>query len=138
MTRTAHARVWSPPRPGEVFVEPNGGTGRPHEVTMTQHERLLVSTLGPHTREHVLVLLARCPGLTLTSARRSPDRNRRVGGSPGSFHLKGRAADFTGRPEVLEFALRLARAERVGPRCTGTEEALIHDSGTGVHLHLAW
>jgi hypothetical protein len=138
MTRVPHPRTWSPPRPGEVFVGPDGGVGRPREVTMSEYERFLVATLGPHTRQHVLQLMARVPGLTITSARRGADRNRLVGGSPRSFHLTGRAADFTGRPEVLSYALRVARGDRVGSRCTGPEEAVIHDVGTGVHLHVAW
>ncbi len=32
---------------------------------------------------------------SITSSYRSPEKNRRVGGSPGSMHLKGRAVDIT-------------------------------------------
>jgi hypothetical protein len=108
------------------------------EVTMTQHERIILAGLGPHSRAHVLSLLAQCPGLVLTSGRRTRERNDAVGGSPGSFHLQGRAADFSGRIELLEYAARVARYDRVGRRCTGPEELLIHDVRSGVHLHVAW
>lgn len=105
---------------------------------MTKAESIILTTLGAHTRGHVLHLMARCPGLRLTSGRRRPDRNRAVGGSPRSYHLWGRAADFAGSTEDLEEALILVRDQRITPRCTGPEEALIHDAGSGIHLHVAW
>jgi hypothetical protein len=61
-----------------------------------------------------------------------------VGGSPNSFHLVGRAADFSALPSVLDYGLRLAQTQRISSRCTGPEEALIHDAGSGTHLHVAW
>jgi hypothetical protein len=62
-----------------------------------------------------------------------------VGGRPRSFHLIGRAADFTGPIEVLDQALVTARAQRITPGCTGPEEALIEDRGrANQHLHVAW
>jgi hypothetical protein len=30
------------------------------------------------------------------------------------------------------------RYDRLGRRCTGPEEALIHDVRSGIHLHVAW
>lgn len=38
----------------------------------------------------------------------------------------------------MEAALAWVWTDRVGPGCTGPEEALIHDAGTGLHLHVAW
>lgn len=108
------------------------------DVTMTFAERLILDGLGPHTRAHVVQLMARFPHLTLSSGRRSPARNRLVGGSPRSYHLKGRAADFTGHPSVLHAARRVVWDLRVGPGCTGPEEAITHDAGSGYHLHVAW
>lgn len=107
-------------------------------VPMTKAEMMILATLGAHTRGHVLHLMARCPGLRLTSGRRTPGRNRAVGGSPRSWHLWGRAADFIGEPEDLEEALALVKDQRITERCTGPEEALIHDAGSGTHLHVAW
>jgi Peptidase M15 len=109
-----------------------------HEVPMTLREQLILKGLTPHARAHVLHLMAAVPRLTLTSGRRTPERNRAVGGVPSSWHLKGRAADFTGHPSVLAQAARTARAQRITPRCTGPEEVLTHDSGSGYHLHVAW
>jgi hypothetical protein len=62
-----------------------------------------------------------------------------VGGSPTSWHLKGRAADFVARRRTeLDEAAHWATHQRVGKACTGPEEVLIHDAGTGIHLHVAW
>jgi hypothetical protein len=98
----------------------------------------LLAMMGPHSRAHALQVYLRFPGLNLTSTYRTPERNRAVGGVPGSYHVKRRAADFTGSREDLEAALKYARRARIGRKCTGPEEALIHDAGSGVHLHLAW
>lgn len=105
---------------------------------LSSREVALLQSLGPHTRAHVLQLLSAVPDLTLTSARRTPSRNRQVGGAPRSFHLAGRAADFTGPERALQAGHRFARKARVGSRCTGPEEALIHNAGSGRHLHVAW
>lgn len=105
---------------------------------LTPTERDIVSRLEHHTRVHVLALLAQCPDLRLTSGRRSPERNRAVGGVPNSWHLQGRAADFGGTDAAEVDGLRHARAQRVSHGCTGPEEALIHDAGNGRHLHVAW
>jgi uncharacterized protein YcbK (DUF882 family) len=43
-------------------------------------------------------------GFTITSSYRSPEHNRRVGGSPRSMHLKGRAVDI----RVSDGAMRWA------------------------------
>lgn len=85
------------------------------------------------------MLLGAHPGLTLTSGRRTALGNRRVGGSPRSFHLKGRAIDATGPLPLLQAAAATAWAQRIGPACTGPEEVLLEDSGqANQHLHVAW
>jgi hypothetical protein len=77
--------------------------------------------------------------MKVTSTRRTPLRNRQVGGSPTSFHLRGRAVDFTGDQTTLVRAAGLAWALRVGPRCSGPEEVLLEYLGTPrQHLHVAW
>lgn len=65
--------------------------------------------------------------------------NRRVGGVANSFHLRGRAVDFTGSAWDLGAAAGEAWALRVGRRCTGPEEVLLEDLGeSNQHLHIAW
>lgn len=41
----------------------------------------------------------------ITSSYRSPEKNRRVGGSPGSMHLKGRAVDIVCPDSAHRFAV---------------------------------
>lgn len=91
--------------------------------------------LGPHTRAHALYLLGAHPGLVVTSGRRTPLGNRRVGGVPNSFHLRGRAVDLDGPLPLLQEAAATAWEQRIGRKCTGPEEVLIHDPE---HLHVAW
>ena len=87
-----------------------------------------------HTRLHVERLLGAVSGLRITSGRRSPERNRAVGGVPGSYHLRGRAVDLVGSPQALTRAASVAKIQRVSPHCTGPEE-VIRESD---HLHIAW
>lgn len=105
---------------------------------ITVAERIVLESLGPHTRIHALHLLSHFPDLTLTSGRRTAARNAAVGGSRRSYHLRGRAVDAVGPPDVLRRAATFARTDRVGSRCTGPEEVLVHDNGSGLHLHVAW
>lgn len=52
--------------------------------------------------------LAKRFGLKITSGRRSPEENRRVGGSPTSAHLTGRGFDFAGPPDRMMALARWA------------------------------
>ena len=90
--------------------------------------------LTPHACLHARRLLAVHRNLVVTSGLRSPERNRAVGGVPGSFHLKGRAIDVVGSRALLEAAAATARAQRVTAQCTGPEEVVMEED----HLHLAW
>jgi hypothetical protein len=101
---------------------------------LTVAEQVLLKGLTPHARLHAYCLLAAHPDLTCTSGRRTPERNRSVGGSPRSYHLKGRALDLGGSRVAIAAGLRTARAQRVSPGCTGPEEAI----DEGDHLHVAW
>lgn len=69
--------------------------------------------------------------LRVTGGHRTSERNRAVGGVANSNHLTGRAADFVGTRANMEAAKRYAESR-------GAREALIHDAGSGTHLHLAW
>jgi len=60
----------------------------------------------------------------ITSGYRNPEHNRRVGGAPHSYHLRGMAADITVQgiePQVLAEA-----AEKCGFRGIGIYEAFLH------------
>jgi hypothetical protein len=62
-----------------------------------------------------------------------------VGGSPRSWHLKGRAIDAVAPLPILQKAASTAWAQRLSEGCTGPEEVLIEDSGEeNQHLHVAW
>lgn len=105
----------------------------------TARELALLRGLSRHTRSHSLLLLGEHPGLTVSSGRRTPLGNRRVGGSPRSWHLQGRAIDLTGPLPLLQAAATTAWAQRIGAGCTGPEEVLLEDSGrANQHLHVAW
>ncbi len=102
-------------------------------------ERVILAGLTPHTRAHARQLLALYPLLTPSSGRRTLRRNKSVGGSPRSFHLQGRAVDFTGPHWDLVQAAGAAWALRIGPGCSGPEEVLLEDLDTpNQHLHVAW
>ncbi len=99
----------------------------------------MLRDLTPHTRAHVLQLLGERPLLRISSGRRTPLRNRQVGGSPTSWHLRGRAVDLVGPHWDLVQAAGLAWALRLGQNCTGPEEVLLEKVGQrGEHLHIAW
>lgn len=94
----------------------------------------ILDGLTEHTQLHAICLLAAHPGLRPTSGRRTPQRNRAVGGVEGSFHLAGRAIDFAGSSGLLASAARTARAQIVTHGCTGPEEVIVESD----HLHVAW
>ncbi len=102
--------------------------------------RVRLARLGPHTRRHAEQLLWEVGApMTVTSTRRTPQKNRAVGGSPRSFHLRGRAVDFAADRDTLVRAAGLAWALRVGRGCTGPEEVILEDLGKpNQHLHVAW
>lgn len=89
------------------------------------------STLG------IAAALAQMFGLSISSSYRSPAYNASVGGVPGSLHTHGSpsnpgAIDFTGSGGAMSAALAWAIAH------LHPQEAMIHDVGSGLHLHLGF
>ena len=98
------------------------------------HHTEYLRGLTPHARLHAERLLGVHPDLRVTSGRRTPDGNRRVGGVPNSYHLRGRAVDLSGRRDMLRAAAETARTQRVTALCSGPEEVILESD----HLHVAW
>lgn len=73
-------------------------------------------------------------GSAISSAYRTPEHNREVGGVEGSYHTKGDAVDI-----VLPDGITDEQAQAVRKRFEDTgafEDVLFHDVGSGYHLHL--
>ncbi len=70
-------------------------------------------------------------GLTFNGGYRDPARNAAVNGVPNSWHLSGRAMDFSGTTAQMQAGATWARQN-------GANEVLIHNAGSGLHLHVAW
>lgn len=75
-------------------------------------------------------LMGQFTGLRFTSGHRSPESNRAANGVKNSKHLTGQASDFVGSEKEMRAAATWA--EQQGAR------TLIHDSGSGRHLHIEW
>lgn len=77
------------------------------------------------------------PGLQFTSGYRSPERNAEVGGVPNSWHTKlddfghARAQDYVGTSANMT-------AGKAWVMTQPYQEVLIHDVGSGLHLHVAF
>lgn len=71
-------------------------------------------------------------GLRLTSGYRDPAHNKRVGGSPTSNHVKGRAYDFAGTKAQMDAFARWAKQSGM------FREVLWQVKGHYDHVHIAW
>ena len=78
------------------------------------------------------------PSLRHTSGYRSPEHNARTpGASKTSYHMQrdaqgnSRANDYVGSAKDMAAAGAWAKSN-------GAREVLIHNAGTGQHLHIAW
>ena len=72
-------------------------------------------------------------GLTITSSYRTPAHNRAVGGVEGSDHTHGSAAN----PGAFDFTPP-SEAAAAFARSLGAKQVLIHDAGSGMHLHVGF
>ena len=77
-------------------------------------------------------------GLHTSSSYRTPQHNAAVGGVPGSLHTHGSlrnpgAIDMVGPVAQMNQAAAWARAN-----IPGIQEVLVHDAGSGLHLHLGF
>lgn len=79
--------------------------------------------------------LAKMFGLRITSTYRSPSHNAAVGGVPGSLHTHGSTAN----PGAVDLAgPNLAGARAWAASHLNLKELLVHDVGSGLHLHLGF
>lgn len=63
----------------------------------------------------------------INSGYRTPARNRRVGGAPGSFHVKGLAIDISTKHMTTEQRMKLViNARKMGFRGIGIARTYIH------------
>jgi hypothetical protein len=85
-------------------------------------------------RKHAAEKIASQFGLHLTSDYRTPAHNAEVNGVPGSLHTKGLAFDMVG--PNMEAAAQWAQKYQ-GPGKV-FDEVLVHDAGSGLHLHLGF
>ena len=81
-------------------------------------------------------LIAKKFGLHITSGYRSPGHNRAVGGVEGSMHTHGSAGnpgaiDEVGSTQQMNAAAAYAKSH-------GVPEVLVHDAGSGLHLHMGF
>jgi hypothetical protein len=95
------------------------------------------SGAGLQAGGHWQQLRSQFPGLQETSGYRDPQHNAEVGGVPNSYHTQlddegnSRAYDFVGSAADMQAAAAWAKQN-------GATEVLIHNAGSGQHLHIAW
>lgn len=83
----------------------------------------------------VAAYLASKFGISMSSGYRSPAHNAAVGGVPNSFHTHGSPSN----PGAIDFVPPSnAALEFAQQHIAGLMEAMIHDVGSGLHLHLAF
>lgn len=76
-------------------------------------------------------------GLRHTSGYRDPHANRKAGGVPNSKHTR---RDAHGNPLANDYVGSMAqmKAAREWALANGAEDAIIHDAGSGLHLHVEY
>ena len=96
-----------------------------------QNGKLVESLYAP--REQAAKAIAARFGLHVTSSYRSPAHNAEVGGVPNSLHTRGLAFDLVGSDSQMQKAKAWAESHK-----EMFQEVLVHDVGSGSHLHLGF
>lgn len=86
--------------------------------------------LKPQAKVNSQRLMGQFPGMRFTSGYRDPKRNAAAGGVATSKHLTGEASDFVGTESEMKAAAAWAKSQGA--------KVLIHNSGSGRHLHIEW
>lgn len=114
-------------RRGQQGGAPARGAAPPRKGLMDWNGRKIDSSVLRYANE----ISRQFPKLRFSSGYRDPAANARANGVPNSFHLSGRALDFSGSSRDMQNA-------KVWAERNGAREALIHNAGSGTHLHVAW
>jgi hypothetical protein len=87
----------------------------------------------PEFYQESKVLSEAFPGLRFSGGPRTAERNAEVRGNPKSKHLDhiDMAHDYVGTPEEMEAAKKWWQK-----RMKGKGTAIVHDKGSGLHLHI--
>jgi len=104
--------------PGEMLIDPRGG-GQPTAAA---------PQVGPEIQ--ALGQKLQSMGVRISSAQRTPEHNREVGGAPNSYHLTGHAYDL-----VPPQGMTMAQLEQ-NIRGSGIPFAEVINEGD--HVHVAW
>jgi peptidoglycan hydrolase-like protein with peptidoglycan-binding domain len=78
---------------------------------------------------------ARKLGLTMTSGYRSPEHDKRVGGTGSGDHTKGIALDFAGSTKNMDTFASWCKANQ---KALGLRIVLWRTAGHYDHVHIAW
>ena len=92
---------------------------------------------GGRTTLDIQQYLAKKFGLSPSSGYRDPSHNAAVGGVPNSYHTRGTPSD-PGAIDLVGPVAAMRAASAWAAQHLGPEENLIHDVGSGLHLHLAF
>lgn len=120
------------PAPDPAVVPQEGGEATPFgqgkKAEAPKHSGF--NGLTDTAKQGTQWLMGQFGGLRFTSGYRDPQRNAAAGGVKNSKHLTGQASDFVGTEAEMQAAAKAAKAAGA--------KVLIHDSGSGRHLHIEW
>jgi hypothetical protein len=114
-------------------LPPNPGLNPPGSGNSSGGKHENFDPLRYAARLHTAQKIANQFRLHITSGHRTPQHNAQVGGVPGSLHVDGLAFDFVGAAQDMQRAYTWANSQ---PQVFS--EVLVHNVGSGLHLHLAF